>query len=85
MYLPKHEELFNVDLMIVCKGNSSIINDEDTNFKRDTLKTIKDLKPKKVVITHIEETDGIGFDEYKELEKSYKNIKFAYDGMLIKI
>jgi len=85
MHLPKHEELFNVDLMIVSKGYSSILNDEYTNFERDTLNIINDLKPKKVIITHIEETDGIGFDDYKELEKSYKNIKFAYDGMIIEV
>ena len=58
--------------MIVSKGYSSILNDEYTNFERDTLNIINDLKPKKVIITHIEETDGIGFDDYNKLEKSYK-------------
>lgn len=41
----------------------------------------------KTVLTHIEEPDGISYDELKELEKVLKDlrIEFAYDSMLIKV
>ncbi len=85
MDIPYLNELYDVDLMIMCKGYSSIQNDEWTNFERDTLRVINELTPKKVLITHIEETDGIGYDSYKELEKKYNNIEFAYDGQVVEI
>ena len=36
---------------------------------------------KETIITHIEEDWGKSYDDYKELEKMYPNVRFAYDGM----
>lgn len=43
------------------------------------------LKPKQVIFTHIEETEGLNFDAYKKLEEQYENVLFAYDGMSISV
>lgn len=85
MHLPYLEELHNLDLMILGKGYSSVLNQEWTNFQRDTLRIIDEFKPKRVILTHIEEIDGIGYDEYKKLERSFINLEFGYDGQIIKI
>lgn len=85
MDIPYLKELYDVDLMILGKGYSSILNEKWTNFERDTLRVISKLKPKRALITHIEETDGIGYDGYKEQEKKYSNIEFAYDGQVIEV
>ncbi|NLK27253.1 MAG: hypothetical protein GX306_02755 [Clostridiales bacterium] len=85
MHIPYLPDLYHVDLMILAKGYSTILNDEWTNFERDTLRIIKELHPKRAIITHIEETDGIGYDEYKVMEKDLRNIEFGYDGQVIEI
>lgn len=48
---------------------------------------IKKYNIKKTVIVHIEEMWGLSYDEYKKLEKRYKQyrITFAYDGLKIDI
>jgi|LFRM01.1.fsa_nt_gb phosphoribosyl 1,2-cyclic phosphate phosphodiesterase len=53
----------------------------------ETLEIVKKINAKKTVLTHIEEPDGISYDELKELEKVLKDlrIEFAYDSMLIKV
>lgn len=61
------------------------IEDNVTNFQRDNLRIINELNPKKVIFTHIEETDGLSFDDFKKLEQIYNNFVFAYDGMNIDI
>ena len=43
----------------------------------------KEINAKNIIITHIEEDWGKSYDDYKELEKSYDNIIFAHDGMII--
>lgn len=85
MHIPYLPELYHVDLMIISKGYSTILNDEWTNFNRDTLRIINELQPKRTIITHIEETDGIGYDEYKVIEKTLRNIEFGYDGQVIEV
>ena len=85
MYLPIMNELYNVDLMIMGLGYMSTIEEDVTNFHRDNLRIINDLKPMKVLFTHIEEFDGLNFDDYKKLEQKYSNLEFAYDGMNIEI
>lgn len=44
----------------------------------------KELNAKRTLVTHIEEEWGKTYDEYKQLESKY-NVKFAHDGMRIKI
>lgn len=34
-----------------------------------------------VIITHLEEDWGKSYDDYRELEKQYENVRFAYDGL----
>lgn len=81
MYLPIIDELYNVDLIIMGLGFMNTTEDNSTNFQRDNIRIINDLKPKKVLFTHIEEFDGLNFDDYKKLEQKYNNLEFAYDGM----
>ncbi len=85
MYLPIMKELYNVDLIIMGLGYMNCREDDVTNFHRDNLRIINSLNPKKVVFTHIEEDDGLSFDDYRKLEKNYSNFTFAYDGMYIDI
>lgn len=40
---------------------------------------------RKVIITHLEEDWGKSFDDYREIEKGYNDLAFAYDGMEIKV
>jgi len=83
MFLPISDELYDVDLLIMGLGYFNITEDDITNFQRDNLRIVSELKPKKVVFTHIEESDGLNFDDFKKLEQKYSNFEFAYDGMII--
>jgi len=85
MYLPLNPEFKNVDLLIMCLGSMNYIEDDVTHFERDNLRIIKSLEPKSIIFTHIEEDNGLSYDDYKNVEKKYKNITFAYDGMNINI
>jgi phosphoribosyl 1,2-cyclic phosphate phosphodiesterase len=94
---PQDNILNNADILII--GNTFIGNILKNNTKihdghmlRKELHSMEDVieiknhfKIKDIIITHIEEDWGKSFDEYKELEKKYKNIKFAHDGMKIEI
>jgi phosphoribosyl 1,2-cyclic phosphate phosphodiesterase len=83
MHLPILEKLLNADLIIMGLGYINYTADNITSFKRDNLPIIKKLKPRKVVFTHIEESDGLSFDDFKKLEEQYENLIFSYDGMQI--
>ncbi|MDO7206086.1 hypothetical protein Q5M85_20350 [Paraclostridium bifermentans] len=55
-------------------------------FTLDEIQNLKnDYRIKNVIITHLEEDWGKSYDDYIKLEKQYKNIKFAYDGIEIEI
>jgi phosphoribosyl 1,2-cyclic phosphate phosphodiesterase len=94
---PQDNILNNANILIIgntfigdiLKNNTKI---HDGHILRKELHSMEDVieiknhfKIKNIIITHIEEDWGKGFDEYKELEKNYKNIRFAYDGMKIEI
>lgn len=55
----------------------------------ETLEIIKMLQPKKSILTHIEESDGLSFDDLKKIEECLKdkglNIEFAYDTLIVDI
>ncbi len=85
MHLPISDEIKGCNLFITCKGESSEMEEDITNFERDTLRIIREIKPHKTIITHIEESDNFGFDDYVEMEKELIDIQFAYDGMVIDI
>jgi phosphoribosyl 1,2-cyclic phosphate phosphodiesterase len=54
-----------------------------------TLKVVNALNAKKVVLTHIEEPDSLGYDDLLLLEKQLQgndlNISFAYDTLIIDV
>ena len=92
---PHSQMFYNADLLII--GNT-IVGDKlqdgfvlkDDNSLRNELfvmDEVIDLKNKygikDVIITHLEEDWGKSYDDYKELEKVYSNIRFAFDGMNI--
>ncbi|GGE62915.1 MBL fold metallo-hydrolase [Priestia taiwanensis] len=56
---------------------------------QDTLNIIKKLQAKKVILTHIEEIDNLGYDDLKELEGELQDaglpVTFAYDTMIIDV
>lgn len=83
--IPKLLELYDIDLFILCMGYMSNQSESYTSFEKDTLKAVEEFRPKRTIITHIEETDRLGYDDYVSLEKSLKDIEFAYDGMLIQL
>ena len=96
-YFPQDSILYNADILII--GNTFVGDILKNKVKiyeghklRKELHSMEDVieiknrfKIKDIIITHIEEDWGKSFDEYKELEKKYQNIKFAYDGMIIEI
>lgn len=62
--------------------------DKEISFS-ELLRRINEIKPKKTIITHIEEVELkiVGWNKLKELEEENKqmNIKFAEDGMNIEL
>lgn len=83
--IPIIPELKDMDCMIMNLGNLYKDDETLTNFKRDNLRIIKELMPKKTIFTHIEEIENTTYDEFKELEKEYDNIYFGYDDMIINV
>ena len=51
----------------------------------DVLAMREKYRIKRLVMTHLEEDWGKGYDDYLELEKGLDNVQFAYDGMVIEI
>lgn len=93
-----HSELFyDADILII--GNTivgDILKDnfilEKNNPLREKLfvmEEIFEIKEKygigKVIITHLEEDWGKSFDDYRDIEKGYNDLAFAYDGMEINV
>ena len=55
----------------------------------DTLNIIRQLNARSVVLTHIEEHDGLNHDDLKKVSRWLKgqglNVRFAFDTMMIKV
>jgi phosphoribosyl 1,2-cyclic phosphate phosphodiesterase len=93
---PENPKLENLDLLIIGSFHpegplkEGIIIPQRNPLRKElfSLKEVKKLEQKlkaeKTIITHIEEEWGKTYDEYKRLEKEY-DLKFAYDGMKIKV
>jgi phosphoribosyl 1,2-cyclic phosphate phosphodiesterase len=93
---PENPKLENLDLLIIGSFHpegplKEGITIPQNNLLRKELFSLKEiqklaqeLNAKKTIMTHIEEEWGKTYDDYKQLEKEY-NLKFAYDGMKIKI
>ncbi len=90
--------LKNLDIFIVNspwfeskKGLEKIDKNHSLRKELFSFEEIKELienyKIKKTIIVHIEEMWQLSYDDYKKLEKKYskQNIKFAYDGMRLRI
>lgn len=64
------------------------ILDMEATFE-ETLEIIEKLGAKKVIMTHIEEMDGLTHDDLKELERRLQSdglgVTFAYDTMMVEV
>ena len=93
-----HSELFyDADILIigntivgdVLKGNFVLEKDNPLRNELFVMDEILEIKEeyaiKKVIITHLEEDWGKSFDDYREMEKQYTDLVFAYDGMEINV
>lgn len=90
---PESELFFDADMLII--GNTivgDILKDgfilEKDNPLRDELFTLEEVleikrqyRISEVIITHLEEDWGKSFDDYRELEKDFESLRFAFDGM----
>ena len=56
---------------------------------RQTLAMLEQMQPKQAVMTHIEEPDGLSYDDYVHLEAKMQDegypIRFAYDTMVVEV
>jgi phosphoribosyl 1,2-cyclic phosphate phosphodiesterase len=61
---------------------------EEATFA-ETLEMIKELNPKKAILTHIEEMNGLSYDDFKQVERNLiekgVNIEIAYDTLVINV
>jgi len=71
----------------VLKDGFILENDNPLREELFVIDEIIELKSKyhikKVIITHLEEDWGKSYDDYKELQKQFNEIEFAYDGLEI--
>lgn len=93
---PENPKLGNLDLLIIgsfhlegpLKEGITIPPNNPLRVELFSPKEIQELaqklNAKRTMVTHIEEEWGKTYDEYKQLEKEY-NVKFAHDGMRMKI
>ncbi|WP_434578496.1 MBL fold metallo-hydrolase [Thermoanaerobacterium thermosaccharolyticum] len=94
---PNNDIFKGADIMII--GNTiigEILKDgfilKENSSLRDELFSMNEIEQlrneygiKKVIITHIEEDWGKSYDDYLGLQKQYKDIAFAYDGMTFEV
>lgn len=94
---PESELFFDADVLII--GNTivgDILKDgfilEKDNPLRDELFTLEEVMKIKrkyrigeVIITHLEEDWGKSLDDYRELEKGFQSLRFAFDGMEVEL
>ena len=94
---PENENIYNADILLigntfvgsVLKNNIKIYEEHKLRKELHSMENIMEIKKqyniKNVIITHLEEDWGKSYDDYKNLEKEYENVKFAYDGMEIEL
>ena len=82
-----------IDLLIMNLGHISKTNDnkmhhvveksDETDFYQDNLRIIKELKPTKTVLTHIEPLWNLSVEDFNDIEKEFSkyNITFAVDNL----
>lgn len=91
------EEVQNADLLVIQPGIFEDGLKHDFKYPKDhisrtTLYTFEEtlalagkINAAQVLFVHLEEYWNRSHDEYVALEKDYKNVKFAYDGLRISI
>lgn len=91
----KSDKFQGADVLII--GNAIVgdvlkdgfVLQEDNPLRKElfTLDEIEEIREQyavpEVIITHLEEDWGKSYDDYRELEKEWKFIRFAYDGLKI--
>ena len=50
----------------------------------ETLAIVERLEARRIVLTHIEEMDGVSYDDLGELGRRH-GVEFAYDGMIVEV
>ncbi|NOZ27679.1 MAG: hypothetical protein GXP39_06450 [Chloroflexi bacterium] len=71
-----------------CPADHPLLRVEATY--RQTLDMVEALSPRRVVLSHIEEPDGLTYDDLCELERRLRaergwDVRFAYDGMVLEV
>lgn len=94
---PSDNIIQNADMLIIGNTyignvlkNGRIITDNhplhnELHSMSDILKIVETMNIKNIIVTHIEEDWGKSYSDYLELEKQYTNLKFAFDGMIVKL
>ena len=94
---PTDESMRYADLLIIgntiigetLKDNRVIAADNplrrELHSMEEVLKIRDEFSIADVIITHIEEDWGKSYDDYVALEGKYPGVKFAYDGMVVKV
>ena len=62
------------------------IRREESSFE-ETLESIDRVQPRETILTHIEEMNARSYTDYLKLERKYSkhNLRFAYDGLTVRI
>lgn len=90
---PELELFYDADVLII--GNTVVgdtlkngfVLEKDNPLREElfVLEEVLEIRDRyrigEVVITHLEEDWGKSFDDYRELEKQYTGLRFAYDGL----
>jgi phosphoribosyl 1,2-cyclic phosphate phosphodiesterase len=95
---PEIPQLKNADLLILGEAlpdgplKEGITIPEDNLLRKELFSMqeitglVNRLRPRKTVLTHIEEEWGRNYDDYKSIENNYRGkVVFAYDGMKLTI
>lgn len=94
--------MIGVDLAILPVGifefhpltGNRLISEDHPVFKEEatftqTIEVVKALKADKVLLTHVEESNGLSFKEFREVESLLKdsgiNAEFAYDTQIVSL
>jgi len=82
-YLPDHPALRDADALILGMGDPRRAEPGKTSFA-DNLRAIETLRPKRAILTHIEEEWKMNHDELISFVADHPSIEIAFDGMEIK-
>jgi phosphoribosyl 1,2-cyclic phosphate phosphodiesterase len=79
-YLPDHPDLRDADVLILGLGTPRGAEPGKTSFA-DNLRAIETLRPRRAVLTHIEEEWKMNHDELVAFVADHPKIEIAFDGM----